>query len=128
MGFRKLLIPILFIIILNSCARLKPCLLECYTSSNEIIVILNSKYKIGDIKGGAIEDVEFANFYTDNFTISRDQSQIKIVITNENFVFENGKFYKLYVSWFGGSVETIAEYQDGHFIINWEEYHNLRGI
>lgn len=125
LDIRKVVIGILFFaFICNSCKPSKPCILDCHLEKDEIIVILNSRYRIGEIHFGAVGDVEFSKYHTDNYSIDKDEETIKIKIQNNQPTFENGLFYKIKIAWYGGWVESLSKFEKGRFIIENEEYHN----
>lgn len=124
MGVRKLLIAILFLILfLISCTRSALCILDCHIESDDIIICLNTKYKIGEIQGGAVGDLEFAKHQTDNFIINRNKNDVTIMIKNkQSIVFDDGIFYKIYIQWYGGYVESLSKFENGKFIVGNENY------
>ncbi len=125
LGIGKFFIVILFFVfVCASCKPSKPCILDCHLESDEIIVILNSRYRIGEIYFGAVGDVEFSKYHTDNYSIDKDEETIKIKIQNNQPTFENGVFYKIYIQWYGGWVESLSKFENGRFIIENEEFHN----
>ena len=121
---KKLLIILSLTIGFISCKRSNHCILDCHLESNNIVVVLNSSYKIGRIKGGAVGETEFAEYHTDNFDVSREEEEIKITIRGNESVFENGAFYKIYISWYGGWIETLSKFDNGSFVIEDEDYFN----
>ena len=125
MDIRKVLIGILsFVFVCTSCKPSKPCILDCHLESDEIIVTLNSRYKIGEIHTGYVGDIGFSKYHSDNYSIDKDEETIKIKIQNNQPTFENGLFYKIYIQWYGGWVESLSKFENGKFIIENEEYHN----
>lgn len=106
----------------------QPCILDCHIESDKIIVILNEEYDIDTIKDGRVGNTYFAKYYTDNFEIARYKNVTKITITNKETVFEDGCFYWIEISWYGGYVKSLSKIENGHFIVENEEYFNRRGI
>lgn len=102
----------------------KSCILKCYTDLNKIEIVLNAEYIIGNILGGGIGDIEFAEYYTDNFNVTREDKIIIITVNDDISIFENMKYYKIYIKWAGGYVETFSKYENGLFIIENEHYYN----
>lgn len=126
MGVRKLLISILFLIFfLTSCKQFAPCILDCHIEFDNIKIILNSNYKVGNIQGGAVGDLEFAKHNSDSFVITRNKNDVTIMVNNnQSIVFDDGSFYKIYIQWYGGYVESLSKFENGRFIIENEEYFN----
>lgn len=125
LDIKKVLIGILFFaFVCASCKPSKPCILDCHLESDEIIVILNSRYRIGEIHFGAVGDVEFSKYHTDNYSIDKDEETIKIKIQNNQSIFEDGVFYKIKIEWYGGWVESLSKFENGIFIFENEEFHH----
>ena len=128
MGFRKLLMLIIISISLISCKPSKPCILNCYTDLDKIKIVLNAEYDIGNILGGCIGDIEFAEYYTDNFNVIREKKIITITVKNDISAFENMNYYTIYINWIGGYVETLSKYENGVFFIENEHYFNKSSL
>lgn len=93
--------------------------------SDNIIILLNANYKIAEFQGGAVGELEFAKYHTDNFTIKRNKDIIYITIKNDQSIFyEDNCFYKIYIQWYGGWVESLSRFNNGKFIIEDEDYFN----
>lgn len=123
-----------------SCEPSGRCIKEAYLEDDFVVVVLNNKYRIGDINCGCVGELEFVKYYN-NFEVNKTSDTVLVKIKNEiiesdykdseyiitrtgeQIHFKDGEDYSIGVEWFRGNVRTWATFRDGRFVpLGYEDY------
>ncbi|MBR5645955.1 MAG: hypothetical protein IKX23_04880 [Treponema sp.] len=125
MGFRKLLVLLVILLLLCvSCKRKpsEPCIIDCYVESDSVVICLNNQYKVGYIFAGGVGELEFCEGLSEDYEIIIDKDVTKVIIKNDGIIFKDGSDYRIWVESYTGSAKTWSTFNNNKFVpIGYEE-------